>query len=229
MISDDYSHRDENILVLPHNTIRIVDAPIDAMIKKYKNPKWDEPIENTIYRVLHRKGVNLALFNNLNEEESKIVYDSLNNDWASFFEIAPKSSIVYDLLNIFSKQKFIKDIVILFSDKRAWDPSHRNDYYDGTLTGLENFIIKNNITTIFMDNIEILYQIYKRGNVKLDDKSIFLSKIGYNYEFNEELGKIMLKHILEIINNTECEIGEINLTNFEKETINHFKDVNGGN
>ena len=58
----------------------------------------------------------------------------------------------------------------------------------------------------YMNNIEILYQIYKRGNVKLDDKSIFLSKIGYNYEFNEELGKIMLKHILEIINNSKLKI-----------------------
>ena len=220
------SDRNENILVLPHNTIRIVDAPIQAMIEKYKDPNWDEPIEHTIYKVLTRSCVNLSKYNKLNEEESKIVKESIITDWASYYEIAPKSRIIYDLLDILCNQKFVKNVTILFSDKRAWDPSHKNDYYDGTIDSLEKYLNENNITTIFMDNIELLYLLYKRGNYDINNKTIFLSKLGYNYERNPVLSKLMIKHLFELNVNTDVEIGELALTNFEQETIDFFNNKN---
>ena len=47
--------KQEKILVLPYNTLRIVDVMLQIEIEKAKNPKWTEPLDKVIAKVTARK------------------------------------------------------------------------------------------------------------------------------------------------------------------------------
>lgn len=206
--------RPERILVLPYNTLRIFDALVQVEICKAKDEKWYEPLDEVIYKVLTRKEKDLGKHNGV---DSKIVKDLMEADWTRYYEIAPRSK-VYDIISILQNQRFVKDVVALFHKKDAVDSALRCDYYDGTIEELEYYIKNNGITTIFMDDVELLKTLIDRGNVDMNWKTIFISKIGYNY-YQDKNGILLMKYMEELSSKACMEIASIALTNFTEDFL----------
>ena len=88
--------RKEKILILPHNTLRVVDTFVQVELEKMKDPKWFETVEEVLFRVLTRKEKDLGKFNDM---DSKLVKDLIDTEWSRYYEIAPRTYI-YELLDV---------------------------------------------------------------------------------------------------------------------------------
>lgn len=207
--------RNEKILVLPYNTLRIFDTMVQIEIEKSKNPEWFQTIQEVTFRMVTRTIKDLGKFNNV---DSNIVKEEMENDWARYYELAPRTQL-YSLLNFLRCQSFTTDIVVLFHKKDAIDPDMKCDYYDGTIEGLESYITDNGITCIIMDDIELLKTLIDRGNVDMNWKTIIISKLGYNYYKDKTSGLLLMKHIDELSSKACMEIGSYTLMGFNEDFL----------
>ena len=221
LIDSNNIERNEKILILPHNTLRIVDTFVQVELEKMKDPNWCESVEEVIYRVVTRSIKDLGKMNNM---DSELVKELIDMDWARYYEIAPRTYI-YELIDLLHQQSFVTDIVALFHKKEAWDNAVKCDYYDGTIEGLENYIENNGITAIFMDDISLLKSLIDRKNINMDWKTIFISKMGYNYYIDKKTGALLMKDIMTICESAAVEVGAINLVNFRKEFLKNRKTL----
>lgn len=215
--------RDEKILILPHNTLRYVDAM--CVLDIYKEYKIPYPsFEENLYKTVIRSQKDLSKIYNVNDKLKK----QFKENWAFYYDIAPRTNM-YEYINILYHQKFVKDAVILFSDKNAKDAIYDNEYYDGTIDSLEKFISNNGFTSIFLDDVMLIDTMMKRKKIDLSNKSFFISKVGYNYEFNKKLEILMPKeefyNIQQELENSE--IGIVNLFDFSDEVINKIANQKG--
>ena len=210
--------RQEKILVLPYNTLRLVDTFVQVEIEKSKNPKWFMNLEDVIYMLITRKEKDLGKFNKV---DSNVVKACLEEDWARYYEIAPRT-LIYGLLEFLEKQSFVSDIIALFHKKDCYDEALKCDYYDGTIEGLDKYIEENEITAIIMDDIELLKTLIERKKIDLSWKTFFISRLGYNF-FRSPNGTLLMKYVINLTNEVPIEIGCLALMNFDREfLINKF-------
>lgn len=202
--------KQEKILVLPYNTLRIVDVMLQIEIEKAKNPKWAEPLDKVIAKVTARKIKDMGKWNNV---DSDIVHDLLKINFSKYYDLAPRTNI-YPLLGILKNQKFISSIIVLSEDKNIYEEDFINEYYDGSIDKLETFISENGITAIFMDDIELLKTLVDRKKIDMTGMSIFISRMGYNF-YSPDGSILLMKYMQDIPKKANIEIACINLLNFE--------------
>lgn len=212
--------RKERILILPYNTLRLVDFPLYyelSILSKEKNKPLESP-ELVMYKLLTRKNKD---FSSWFKADKELVDKLLVNNFYNYYKMSPRTYI-YDYINILIRQNFVNFCKVLFAydskGEKPEDDIYESDYYDGTLNGLEEYISKNGITAIVIDNIYTIYNIVKRGNISLNNFSIFISKIGYNVEKFVTNYPIM-KYYEEITNSINVEICDLKLMDFSKEFL----------
>ena len=217
---DNYK-RNEKILILPHNTLRVVDAMYTTEIIAYNTKKIPD-FEENLFKTITRKEKDLTKIFNV-PDHLKIKF---TNNWAQYWDIAPRTDL-YEHIKIVAEQKFTDDVIVLFSDKNAKDNVFESDYYDGTMEGLEKYIIENRITAIVMDDIDILIDLVNRKNIDLDHLSFIISRVGYNYEWNNIVNMPVVKQKLyDIEKEYFLEIAMIALFDFPDYLI---QKMSGGN
>ena len=217
---DNYK-RNEKILILPHNTLRIVDAMYQLEAIAYNTKKVPD-FEENLYRCVTRKEKDISK----NIDIPDRIKSKFNNNWGLYWDISPRTNL-YEYIKIVAEQKFTDDVIVLFSDHSAKDDVFSSDYYDGTIEGLEKYILENKITAVVIDDIDLLEELVNRQNVNLDNLSFIISKIGYNYEFDSSIGLLMPKKSLyEIEKKYFLEIAMIALFDFPESLI---QKMNGGN
>lgn len=208
------ANRKEKILILPYNTLRLMDIIPQIEIEKFKNPEWNEPFQKVVLKTISRKVKDLGEYNKL---DSKTINDTIEEKWTEYYETAPRTNL-YDLCDFLLKQKFITDIIVLFHKNDCHDIAFTNAYYDGSIEELEKFVSENGITCIVMDDIEFLKTLVERGNIDFSYKTIIISRLGYNYYKDESTGVLLMKHMFQLSTKVETmEIGALALTNFDEE------------
>ena len=213
--------RNEKILILPHNTLRVVDAMYQLEIIAHNTNKIPD-FEENLYRCVCRKEKDLSKILNIPEH----IKHKFENNWAYYWDISPKTNL-YEHIKIVSEQNFTDNVIVLFSDKNAKDDVFESDYYDGTIESLENYIIENRITAVVMDDIDLLAELVYRKNINLDNLSFILSRIGYNYEWNDKVQILIPKQKLyDIEKKYYLEIATIALFDFSESLI---EKMTGGN
>lgn len=217
---DNYK-RNEKILILPHNTLRIVDAMYTMEIIAYHTKKIPD-FEENLFKCVTRKEKDLSKIFNIPDH----LKTKFSSNWAKYWDISPKTNL-YEYINIVAKQKFTDNVIVLFSDKNAKDDVFESDYYDGTMEGLEKYITENRITAVVIDDIDILVELVERKNINLDNLSFIISRIGYNYEWNDFVQILMPKQKLyDIEKEYYLEVAMIALFDFPKSLIQKMR---GGN
>lgn len=211
--------RNERILILPHNTLRVVDAMKILEIYAYhKKPLPD--FEVNLFKTITRKEKDLSKIFNI---PSKLK-DKFENNWSKYWDIAPKTNM-YEYIKITSTQKFTESTVVLFSDRNAKDDVFEYDYYDGSIESLEKYIIDNRITAIVMDDVELLMELTNRKNIDLNNLSFIISRMGYNFEWNEKAQIPMPKKVFyDAEKENFIEVAMIALFDFSNEV---FEKVGG--
>lgn len=211
--------RKERILILPNNTLRVPEAMFMLEIyasKHIKLPNFDE----NLYKCICRKTKDLTKIFNISKE----LLDKWNTNWAEYYDIAPRTKM-YEYIDILSSQKFVENTVVLFSDYNAHDSAFTNDYYDGTFEELERYIINNGITAIVLDDVDLMEKLTESRKIG-DNLSFFVSKMGYNYQYNTNLNVLMPKKALfDAEKNAYIEVAIISLFEFEDTMI---KNIVGG-
>ena len=206
--------RNEKILILPHNTLRVVDAMYQLEIIVRTTKKIPD-FEENLYKCVNRKEKDLSKIFNI----PKDIQDKFNNNWAYYWDIAPRTNL-YEYIKIVSEQKFTDDVTVLFSDKNAKDDVFKSDYYDGTIDSLEKYIEGNRITAVVLDDIDLLVKLTNRKKVNLNNLSFIISRIGYNYELNELVQIPMPKQVLyDVEKQYYLEVAMIALFDFPKSLI----------
>lgn len=211
--------RKENILILPYNTMKIVDVIVQLELFKLAGNKMP-PLEEVIFRVVTRTHKDLSVYNDCNQE---LIDQMVKLDYKRLYELSPGTEIV-DIIHILSLQKFVNNIYVLFDDDRLVDNTNKytNIYYDGTLDELINVINKYEITAIVMDDVEILKDIYDKDKLLLENKTIMIPKYGYNYYRNKN-GDLRLKYYNDYFSKvTHLEIGTPDIIKFSKDILNKY-------
>ena len=205
---NDNMMRDERILILPYNTIRFMDVPLQMDLNKalYGKP-LTFPMNTLMSKLLARKTKDL---HDYNPKIKQSIIDQLKKvNFKTYYELAPRTEL-QDILYITQNQIFTSSITVLFDIPDMKDKIFDSAY--GSIEELEKYINDNGITTLVLDDIELLYKLVQRGNVDFDYKTILLSKLGYNLE-KLEFG-LSMKHYGEIKKKyTHAEIALIDLFN----------------
>jgi len=204
--------RKERILILPNNTLRVPEAMFLLELYAYNKIKLPS-FEENLYKCITRKNKDLSKIFNIPQK----LNDKYNNNWASYYDIAPRTKM-YEYIDILSSQKFIEDTVILFSDKNAKDDAFKNDYYDGTIDKLEEYIKTNQITAIVLDDIDLIQLILDRKKIDINNLTFIISKVGYNYQYNKSLDILMpKKELYDAEKSAYIEVAIISLFDFSNE------------
>ena len=204
--------RKESTLILPYNTLRIVDVLLQFEIYNSVGLLYKEPFERTVFKMVSRKEKELSKLNK--GVDQSLLDQLLKVNFAEYYDMSPRTSL-YEILQITKHQKFMTKMIVLFDDKKAKDDVFDNVYYDGTIEGLEKNIIDNEITCIVLDDIKLLKKISDRGNIDLNYKTIMLSRMGYNY-YRDDTGRLLLKYYDKIIEKyPHMELTVVSLTTFK--------------
>lgn len=201
--------RSEKMLVLPYNTLRVFDMFVQADINRAKDPNWKGDFMTLLRQVITRSEKDLGKMNGI---DSEIIKKMMNDSWMHYYEMSPRTNF-YAMIETLQQQSFMSDCIALFHKKNCKDDMLTNAYYDGTIEGLEKFINDNTITAICMDDVELLMTLINRGNINLNWKTIFISKIGYNY-YRSKHGELMMKHANEWCDKYALEVATLDLVNF---------------
>lgn len=212
-------NREERILILPHNTLRWVDVLYECKLKHVNGIKLPD-FDTLLFKSVSRKEKDLhKIYNYFPSSLEKEFKDK----WAYYYDIAPRSKF-YEYLDILNHQKFISQTYVLFDDENAKDPAFENLYYDGSISELEEVIQKYKITCLVFDDIDLIKTLIDRGNINLDNMTLFVSKAGYNYKFDSDINELVPKHTFyEIELKAVLEMGIITLFEFKESTINKIK------
>lgn len=207
IITENNMMRKEKMLILPYNTLRIFDFMVQVDLEKVKDPNWKGQFEDVLRKVVTRTERDMGKFNGIDSDMvNRLMYDS----WMHYYELAPRTNL-YGMIETLSQQNFMNDIIVLFHKQNCKEEEYTNAYYDGTIEGLEKFINENEITALVMDDVELLMTLINRGNVPLDWKTIFISKLGYNYYRHKESGALLMKHSLEFTSKYTLEVASLGL------------------
>lgn len=209
--------RHEKILVLPHNTLRVVDAMFQIELESRLFKKIPN-FEDNLYRCVCRKYKDYSKC--YNTEIPKDLLKKYNENWYYYWDIAPRTDF-YSYIKALANQSFTQIVYVLFSDKRASEPEFESVYYDGSIDELEKFIIDNGITAVILDDINILVELHERKNVNLHNMSFIFSRMGYNYYFEPRLGIPILDSKIDKVNaDAAIEVATIALYDFSNEVVN---------
>lgn len=219
-------NRKESILILPHNTLRLVDMmQYLELLAANKKPAGPLDFEDNLYKCMARKNKDFSIGLTMPPG----MKEKFENNWKYYWDIAPRTNM-YDYLKVLAAQKFTLNTTVLFSDPNASDDVFDYDYYDGSIDALEDYIVNKNITAVVLDDIDIIHQITERGRIDINNLSFIISKLGYNYVYDEKLQMLRLKDSIYFDERKSfIEIAEIVLFNFNKEFFDKLKNKRGGN
>lgn len=207
IITQDNIMRQEKMLILPYNTLRVFDFMVQADLEKIINPDVELDFMRTLRKVLTRSIKDLGKMNGI---DSDMVKKLMEDSWMHYYELAPKTNL-YGMIETLEQQSFMSDIIVLFHKKHCKDEDFTNAYYDGSIEQLEKFIIENSITALVIDDVELLMTLINRGNVPLDWKTVFISKLGYNYYRDKEHDALLMKHSTEFTDKYTLEVASLDL------------------
>lgn len=220
---EDNMMRKESILILPQNTLRLTDVMMQMEIDKADGKLFNEKLDDTIWKLVNRIHKDLSKYNK--NIDKSLIDELYEKNFSIYYELSPRT-LLYEILDILSHQKFIDKTTVLFSNKsikKAEDDIFSCDYYDGTIESLENYMNDKNITCLVFDDMELLKTINDRKNVSLTRKTFFVSKMGYNF-YRDSIGKLRLKYYNDIFKeNPTMELCTIDLFNFPRSVIDKFK------
>jgi hypothetical protein len=189
--SMDYVTRKEKILCLSHNTVRIVDYPIQKELDSVLGIQQTE--EERMMKVISRNIKDLSTVNGIDKETTnKFIHGIYSKAYAD----APRGKI-YDVLYTLKYQKFVSGIYLMHLDKRITEEEWTDCYYSGKIEEVERFINENGITMFILDDITDLYRIIEREQINVTGMTFLVSKLGYNYYTVGD--SILLKHEPEIV------------------------------
>lgn len=212
--------RSESILILPYNTLRFMDASIQAEINSLAEvPNKAIEFDTFLYKLLCRKEKSLGKINNVDEH---IIDELIKENYKIYYQYAPRTEL-YGMLSLMSHQSFVKSITALFPSKEISDDETflTNEYYDGTYEGLISYLLKSSWTCLIIDDIDLLDKLTLDKRLNFHNKSIVISKIGYNY-YEDNNGCMVLKKFDDINSRYFMEISTINLFVFTNETNTSF-------
>lgn len=190
VITENNIMRKEKLLILPYNTLRVFDLFVQADLEKVKDPTWKGDFMATLRKVLTRKEKDLGKLNNI---DSSLVKKLMEDSWIHYYKLAPRTNL-YALVETLNNQKFMEDAIVLFHKRNIKEDDLTNAYYDGSIEGLEKFINENRITALAIDDVELLMTLINRGNVSFDWKTVFISKLGYNYYKEDKHNMLLMKY-----------------------------------
>ena len=168
--------KSDNILFVANNTLRFIDYSLKEQIDGLVEIEEDKDIR--LYKLLTRSQKDLLYGLKVNRE----IYNQYKAKmYKELYYNAPKT-LVFETLNILRNQKFVKNIYILHDNKSVSEDGLTNIYYNGSIEELEDIINQNNITSTFIDDIEVMYLLINRGNIQINGFTFMISKLGYNYE-----------------------------------------------
>ena len=203
--------RHENILILPHNTLRVVDAMYALKLYSLSGKPLPD-FEVNLLKIISRKKKDLGEYFKITDN----IRNEFKNNWYKYYDIAPRTKM-YEYIDILRKQKFVDNTTILFSDKKASDNAFDNDYYDGSMEELEKYIDNHKITTLIIDDADIMTELLDRKNINLNNFSFLISQMGYNYEYVDIVHQLMPKNsIYNAQKKAYIEIGMVALFEFDK-------------
>ena len=209
--------RSENILILPYNTIKLMDAMLQMEIYNAAQTPLPYGFEVMLYKLVSRRYKELSKYNEGVDQE--ILDELVKTNFSTYYSLSPNTDL-YDILNITLHQKFTDRVTILSPDKKLTDTTYEVNYYDGTIDSLENYIISNGVTCIVCDDMELIKELSDRENVNLNHKSIMVSKMGYNYHIDETLKQPVIDHYYDIKKKyPDMELAIMDLYRFRREVI----------
>lgn len=216
---EDNMMREESILILPYNTLRVMDVPLQMEIDKAAGRLFHEPFDDIVFKMVTRSVKDLSLYNRgVNKE---ILDELVKINYPTYYELAPRT-MMYEIVTIMTNQKFIKKTTVLFPDKDTKDDVFEYDYYDGTIESLEDYINYNEITCIIFDDMELLKTLNDRKNISLNEKSFIVSRVGYNF-YRDKIGELRLKYYADLLKeNRNMELTIMDLYNFPESVIRKF-------
>lgn len=215
--------RDESILILPYNTLRLVDVMIQMEIDKASGTLLHESFDDTVFKLTVRSQKDLSLYNE--GVDRNLLNELLRINYATYYSMAPRT-MMYEIVDIMANQKFIKRTTVLFPDKNAKDDMFDYDFYDGTIESLERYIINHQVTCMIFDDMELLKTLNDRKNISLDEKSFIVSKLGYNF-YRDSIGELRLKYYEELKKeHRSMELSIMDLYNFSEKVLNKFNKSN---
>lgn len=220
---EDNMMRKEYILILPKNTLRLTDAMMQMEINNANGNILPETFDEMLWKLVTRSNKDLSIYNK--GVDKKLIDELYEKNFSIYYELSPRT-IMYEIIDILTHQKFIEKTVVLFSNKsikKPEDDMFEYDYYDGTIESLETYMNNMGTTCLFFDDIELLKKLNERKNFSLKRKTFFVSKMGYNFYREEKTKKLKLKYYDEIYKeNPTIELSTINLFNFPKTIIDKF-------
>lgn len=215
--------RSENILVLPINTLRIVDVMVELEIEHAIDPKNVKPLVEIIYLVTHRKIKDLAELHNI---DSETVREFIDDNIVKYYNSSPRTPL-YEMLDTLSKQRFVHKIYTLFENEKLKENElwANNIYYDGTVQGLIDTIEKYSITALVVADVDIIGELVCNLKYNLDYFTLFVANYGYNY--TKFMDTYTIKYLFDIDANSpyaEMSLFDVYDYPFPKDLINKYKN-----
>lgn len=234
MNNNDNIKQKEHVLILPYNTLRVIDVPILAELNKANSV--DEKLDYIIFRCVNRKNKNILSLMPSRTYDDNIheylnILGKVSKNINLYYNVAP-STDVYDIVSIMKKQSFVKSVTILFNNSSLSDDEFENDYLDYSYyipetNIIHKYIIGHNITSLFCSDASLMFELIRDHNEDkyYDSFSFFISRIGYNYKYSTDSQRFLMNDIKYISDNSSCDIEDVSLIKFSSETINHFKQL----
>ena len=211
--------RNERVVVLPHNTLKFVDMPLEAdILASIEHFDGEITFHELLYALSVREEKSLAALHEISENT---VDDMLRENYPMYYDVAPETE-VYTILDVLHKQSFGQNITILYpfdyTKLQYPDPAQYNkDWYDGSYEELVKKLIASKFTCLVIGDIDLLDKLTKDGRINFENTTVFVSVLGYNYKYDEELNIHVMRKYRNITGRTMIDIGAVKLFNFQSD------------
>jgi hypothetical protein len=192
----------ERVLCLGYNTLFLHSYGAIKYLRDYilKDEVEQYDDANTFFNsygdeAILRLAMECTSKNSLSMVDSNISDDHFNKILNSDFQLITKLSPVtngYKMVELSKHLKFINKVIIAFPESIGnpvldeFDDIAEYIVISDKIEDLEQVINENKITCLMVDDLKIIRLLHDRKNIRFENMSILIPRLGYNYTFNEE-------------------------------------------
>jgi len=209
----------ENILFLNYNTILFQSMGfIELMRPDLESNEFYSLSQEKIMNIL----LNITLKNPTKLIDSTITdedyFNFINKKFSSISYISPVTNL-YSIATILSRQIFTNKVHIASPSSFGGDHIYNNcihSFFDiFNASKIKEFINKNNITTVFLHDISLVYDLIFNHNTDVKGMTFVISRLGYNFGKIDNVIESLYPKLSEAQNKLKFDLAYINL--FETE------------
>jgi len=177
----------ENILILDYNTIKLQSMGFIELVKQ-------NGLESAKLHSLNSVEKLQIILNNANRNTSELFNESVSeSDYIKFLkrnyinisEAAPYTKL-FQISAVTSTQQFVSSIYLAsyvpYSLELSMTHRMKQVTFDiFNVIEVEKFILENKITSVFTDDIRMVYDLVFNFKIPIADMRFIISKIGYNF------------------------------------------------